>query len=83
MRTQVETPGRTLGFWHEVKVHPGRPEWILAKVRRNICEQWDASTNPQCAYDLFVSQVGSSALLHQREAVRCLGVIVTGFYVLL
>ena len=54
---QVETPGRTLGFWHEIKIHPGRPEWVLAKVRRNICEEWDASTNPQCAYDLFLSQV--------------------------
>lgn len=54
---QVETPGRTLGFWHEIKIHPGRPEWILAKVRRNVCEEWDASTNPQCAYDLFLSQV--------------------------
>ncbi|BDA42979.1 Vacuolar protein sorting/targeting protein 10 [Coccomyxa sp. Obi] len=54
--TKVETPGHTLGFWHEIKIHPGRPEWILAKVRRNVCEEWDASTNPQCAYDLFLSQ---------------------------
>ena len=55
---QVDTPGRTLGFWHEFKIHPIRPDWILAKVRRSVCEEWDASTNPWCAYDLFVSQVG-------------------------
>lgn len=55
---QVDTPGRTLGFWHEFKIHPNRPDWILAKVRRSVCEEWDASTNPWCAYDLFVSQVG-------------------------
>ena len=55
---QVDTPGRTLGFWHDFKIHPNRPDWILAKVRRSVCEEWDASTNPWCAYDLFVSQVG-------------------------
>jgi hypothetical protein len=54
---QVDTPGKTLGYWHEIKIHPGRPEWILAKVRRNVCEEWDASTNPSCAYDLFLTQV--------------------------
>ena len=54
---QVDTPGRTLGFWHKLKIHPNRPDWILAKVRRSVCEEWDASTNPWCAYDLFVSQV--------------------------
>ncbi|CAL5221253.1 g3408 [Coccomyxa viridis] len=54
--TKVDTPGRTLGFWHELKIHPNRPDWILAKVRRSVCEEWDASTNPWCAYDLFVSQ---------------------------
>ena len=56
---QVDTPGSTLGFWHELKIHPNRPDWILAKVRRSVCEEWDASTNPWCAYDLFVSQVSS------------------------
>jgi len=30
---------------------------VLSKVRRNICEEWDAGTNPQCAYDLFLSTV--------------------------
>ena len=34
-----------------------RPQWILAKVRRQVCEQWDASTNPWCAFDLFLTQV--------------------------
>lgn len=58
---QVDTPGKTLGFWHEIKIHPSRPEWVLAKVRRLVCEQWDSSTNPWCAFDLFYSQVSLNA----------------------
>ena len=63
--TQVETPGRTLGFWMECKVHPTQPDWLLAKVRRMECEEAGSATNPWCAFDLFVSQARASAhLLH-------------------
>ena len=53
----METPGRTLGFWQECKMHPSQPDWLLAKVRRLVCEEASAATNPWCAFDLFVSQV--------------------------
>ncbi|KAK9845742.1 hypothetical protein WJX81_001203 [Elliptochloris bilobata] len=53
---RVETPGRTLGFWMECKVHPTQPDWLLAKVRRMECEESGSATNPWCAFDLFVSQ---------------------------
>ena len=62
---QVETPGRTLGFWMECKVHPTQPDWLLAKVRRIECEEAGSATNPWCAFDLFVSQARILAhLLH-------------------
>ena len=72
---QVDTPGRTLGFWHEFKIHPNRPDWILAKVRRSVCEEWDASTNPWCAYDLFVSQVGLVIGVEQKLTSHLLSVL--------
>ena len=58
---QVETPGRTLGFWMECKVHPTQPDWLLAKVQRMECEEAGSATNPWCAFDLFVSQARTSA----------------------
>ena len=38
-------------------MHPSQPDWLLAKVRRLVCEEASAATNPWCAFDLFVSQV--------------------------
>ncbi|KAK9828958.1 hypothetical protein WJX72_003046 [[Myrmecia] bisecta] len=52
----VDTPGKTLGLWHELKIHPTQADWILAKVRRNACLADDASISKWCAFDLFVSQ---------------------------
>lgn len=54
---------------------------MLSKVRRNICEEWDASTNPQCAYDLFLSTVSRllPCVLHLcQELVACLHGMYTG-----
>lgn len=53
----VETPGRTLGWWNDIKLHPNRPQWILAKTQRHECNRADAATSKWCAYDLFVSEV--------------------------
>eukprot|EP00884_Botryococcus_braunii_P007264 jgi/Botrbrau1/16539/Bobra.0327s0006.1 len=52
----VETPGRTLGWWNDIKLHPNRPQWILAKTQRHECNRADGATSKWCAYDLFVSE---------------------------
>ena len=56
----VETPGRTVGFLAELRLHPNQTEWILSRVQRNDCLEYgqDIRTNPYCAHDLFVSQAG-------------------------
>lgn len=54
----VDTPGKTMGWWNDFKLHPNREKWILAKTQRHECNQADAATSKWCAYDLFVSKVG-------------------------
>ena len=55
----VETPGHTVGFLAELRLHPNQTEWILSRVQRNDCLEYgqDIRTNPYCAHDLFLSQV--------------------------
>ena len=33
----IETPGKTLGYGSQLKLHPTQPDWVLARVRRNEC----------------------------------------------
>lgn len=33
----IETPGRTLGYGAEIRIHPRKPDWLLSRVRRNEC----------------------------------------------
>ena len=48
-----------MGFWSELRLHPNQTEWILARVKRNECLEYeqDLRSNQWCAHDLFVSQV--------------------------
>jgi hypothetical protein len=55
----ISTPGKTLGWWNEIKLHPNRPQWVLAKTQRHECNRADAATSKWCAYDLFLSEVSS------------------------
>ena len=54
-----------MGFWAELRLHPNQTEWILSRVKRNECLQYeqDLRTNPWCAHDLFVSKARPSASL--------------------
>ena len=56
--SRVETPGSTLGWYADIKLHPTKPDWILAKVRRTACATPDARAGRDpaaCAFDLFAS----------------------------
>lgn len=33
----IETPGQTIGYGAEIKIHPSKPDWVLSRVRRNEC----------------------------------------------
>ncbi len=33
------TPGGTLGYGAEIKIHPTQPNWVLSLVRRPECHQ--------------------------------------------
>lgn len=33
----VKTPGDTLGYGADIKIHPTQPDWVLSLVRRNEC----------------------------------------------
>jgi len=50
----VPSPGNTLGFSQEIKVHPYQSDWILAKVQRDSC--YPDLKSPSCGADLFVSK---------------------------
>ncbi|KAK9806438.1 hypothetical protein WJX73_007437 [Symbiochloris irregularis] len=54
---RVDTPGSTIGFWTQIKLHSTQPEWMLALVRRNTCfRPQSAALDKWCNTDLFVSQ---------------------------
>jgi hypothetical protein len=52
----VDTPGGTLGYGSEIKIHPTHPDWVLARVRRNECLKDDSAISKWCAFDLFLSE---------------------------
>ena len=35
----IETPGSTLGYDAEIRIHPSKPDWVLSRVRRIECHQ--------------------------------------------
>lgn len=50
----VSSPGNTVGYSQEAKVHPKRPDWILIKALRDSCS-WDLFS-PECTADLWISK---------------------------
>lgn len=54
--TALDSPGETVGQYHELRLHPHKADWVLAKVRRNECLKL-LSISKWCAHDLYVSQV--------------------------
>lgn len=33
----IDTPGHTMGYGAEIKIHPSKPDWVLSRVQRNEC----------------------------------------------
>ena len=33
----IDTPGKTLGYGADIKIHPTKPDWVLSRVRRKEC----------------------------------------------
>lgn len=55
---RLPTPGDTLGWYADLKLHPTRADWILAKVRRTACVSPAARRGGDpaaCAHDLMAS----------------------------
>ena len=44
----IETPGRTLGYGAEIRIHPTKPDWVLSRVRRNECLKVVLNTSAAC-----------------------------------
>ena len=45
----IETPGKTLGYGSQLKLHPTQPDWVLARVRRNECLKVSRRELPEAA----------------------------------
>lgn len=54
---RVDSPGNTIGFWAQIKLHYVQEDWMLALVRRNECyRSRSAELDKWCTTDLFVTQ---------------------------
>ena len=54
---RIDTPGKTRGYWSQIRLHPTQQDWMLALVRRHECHREESELDKWCASDLFVTQV--------------------------
>ena len=70
----VDTPGRTTGSDHLIKIHPTREAWALALVERAACDDQQFVFTPDCSKDLFLTTVSP-----KRPSPSLHNVCVSGF----